>query len=139
MQQIIIIGYVGQPATSQTYSGQVATNFTVAANEKFLQEDGKKGERVTWYNCSLWSKGEPSKIAGYITKGTKVFVQGKPSLKNYTDKNGMQRYSLEIVVSRVELLSSKDDDENGDAKTSPVESPSLPASMGPDTNDDLPF
>jgi single-strand DNA-binding protein len=95
---------VGKDAETRfTPDGKAVTQFSVALQSGF-------GDRqvTTWLNCSYWGeRGE--KVSKYLTKGTRIGITGELTNRPYTDKQGVEKYSLELRVSDVTLLGSKSD------------------------------
>lgn len=136
MKKIQIIGNVVRDAEVRAFEGgRSVINFDVAVNERFKDKNGQKQERTSYIRCSMWKDSQLTNIAQYITKGTKVYVEGAPEAEAYISKEGKAIGGLKINVREFELL--------GSAKKSEEESanPSLPAEdvLTPSANDDLPF
>lgn len=90
-----------------TANGMAVANVSIAVNYKANGE-----EMVEWVNLVFWDK--VAEIAGkYVTKGKPIFVQGRLQTRKWKDKEGVERYSTEIVVNQLQLLGGKDDDEGG--------------------------
>jgi single-strand DNA-binding protein len=107
MNKIQIIGNITRDAVIRDTNGRKAINFSVAVNENYKDKDGNKVEKATFYNCTMWKDGTQSTaIATYLTKGVKVFVEGKPSAELYKTKENVSAIDLRITVSNIELLSS---------------------------------
>jgi single-strand DNA-binding protein len=106
-----IIGHLGQNANVKTTeSGSTAISFSVAVTESYKDKQGQKVENTTWVNCTIWrQKDQSTKIAEYLTKGTKVLVEGKLTARAYSDKQGEAKASLELKVDNVQLLGAKGD------------------------------
>lgn len=105
MQRLTIIGNIGQDAQIKTLdSGAKAIQFSVAVSEKY----GEK-ESTTWYRCTQWkTPQQATTIAEYLKKGVKVFIEGKPSINAYKNKNGEHSASIELRIDRIELLSKSE-------------------------------
>jgi single-strand DNA-binding protein len=112
------IGHLGNVAdVRHTENGSAAIGFSVAVSESYTDKQGQKVENTTWVNCTIWKKqGESTKIADYLLKGTKVLVEGKPTAQAYQANNGESKASLNVKVDRVELLSSKSDQQQDQAQ-----------------------
>ena len=108
MVQIQIIGNIGADARITEVNANKIINFSVASNEKYKDQEGQTIEKTNWFNCGIFRKDGNLKIADYLTKGTKVFIQGKPTVKLWKDNNGITQASISVMVDRVELLSSTD-------------------------------
>jgi len=102
--QITLIGNVGRdPDVSYTSDGAAVTHFSLAINKK----EGKDGkEKTTWYACTAF-RALAEAIAAHVSKGDPLFVQGELHPRGYTDKEGIPRTSLDVLVEKFQLLSSK--------------------------------
>lgn len=83
--------------------GRSVISFSVAHSDKWTDAQGNKQERTTWVKCSLWRKSDQVGVAQYLTKGSKVYVEGNPSARAYMNNQGQPTASLEITVTNVEL------------------------------------
>lgn len=82
-------------------SGDAITNFTAAVDSGY----GDK-KATTWVNCAMWGKrGEA--VAPYLLKGTQIAVSGELTNREYTDKDGNKRYSLDVRVNDLTLIGGK--------------------------------
>lgn len=115
MIKLQVIGNLGQDAKVSETNGQKAINFSIAHNMRTVDNEGVVNETTTWVNCTMWKDKEKSAdVVKYLTKGTKVFVEGLPKVKGYK-KDGEHYVSLNLVVQRLDLLTVKDKpDENAD-------------------------
>ena len=106
---VTIVGHLGkQPETRYTSGGESVTSFSLATtvNRK------KDNELTTWWNCTAWGKrGET--IAQYLRKGDPILVQGEPSLRTYTTKDGRDGMALDVNVQGFSFLGGKDDRQTG--------------------------
>lgn len=129
MLRLQLLGTLGRDAETKQFGDKTVINFSVANNQKINKRDGVE-EITTWVNCSYWNN---SRIHEYLKKGTRVYIEGVPSIGTY-EKDGQTRVYFELKVTMVQLL-------GGDA---PQSSDSKPASQPkPKTNnfsdEDLPF
>lgn len=113
-----IIGNLGKtPKVFQTSSGITVTKFSVAVDErKGKDETGKTIYETTWIDVVAWRKlGE---ICGrYLTKGTKVYVEGRIRSGSYTGKDGVKRETFEIHADTVEILTPRSSGANNYSST----------------------
>lgn len=111
LNKVQIIGRVGQAPEAKTIgSGTIVTKFSVACNETWKDKSGEKQEKTTWIPVTAWnSLGEFS--GKYIQKGTLVYVEGKYSSSSY-EKDGVTKYSTEVVANNIQLLSPKSENAN---------------------------
>ena len=120
--------------TRYTQSGDAVVSFSVGVKAGF----GDKAT-TTWANCSMFGKrGEA--VSAYLKKGTLVGIVGEVNLRDYQDKEGQKRYSLDVRVNDLTLLGGK---QSGDSATS--EKPQQRNAQGAprtsieDMDSDIPF
>ena len=104
INKAIIIGNLGvDPELRTTPQGASVCNFSVATNESWKDKDGTKHERVEWHRIIVWGKtGE--NCAKYLSKGREVYVEGRIQTRSWDDKDGVKRYTTEIVAQTVNFL-----------------------------------
>lgn len=147
MIQLQVIGNLGQDATIKEINGQKCINFSVAISHNYTNHNGEKIESTTWVRCNLWR--DRDSLSKYLLKGTKVFVQGKPTARHWFDQNAnTTRSGLELRVDTVELLGSARQEATPPAAPTAtftpqaqLETPSPDPPHSPSVNDvyDLPF
>ena len=104
--RVQLIGHLGHdPEIKTLESGKKLARFTLATNENFKNAEGLKTEETTWHNIVAWN-GSAEIASKYLTKGKEVCVEGRITYRTYTDKNGVQKGSTEIVVNELVLLGS---------------------------------
>lgn len=132
MRKMQIIGNVTKDAEVRDANGKKVINFSIAVNEKYKDRSGVKQEKTFFYNCVDWR--ERTTIAEYITKGTKVYVDGTPEIEKYQNKEGETVTNIKITVRDIELL-------GGGKKSEAQDQSMLNESFIPESNDgsDLPF
>ncbi|MHB1099109.1 MAG: single-stranded DNA-binding protein [Burkholderiales bacterium] len=115
-------------------SGDAITNFTAAVDSGY----GDK-KVTTWLNCAMWGKrGEA--LAPYLLKGTQIAVSGELTNREYTDKEGNKRYSLDVRVNDLTLIGSKQEGQRD--QSHPAHPARQPAKQEPDftgMDSDVPF
>ncbi len=107
MQKLTAIGHVGAaPETRTMPSGDKVTNFSLACTERWTDKaTGEKKERTEWLRCVVFRKAAEI-IAEYVSKGDKLYIEGKLSTSTY-EKDAVIHYSTDIVVSEFEFLTPK--------------------------------
>lgn len=106
MLKIQLIGRLGQDSIVNDVNGKKVVNFSVAHTEKYKNNQGGEVNKTTWVSCAYWT--DKLNIANYLKKGTSVYVEGKPEVKTYTDKNtGNILPQLSMRVSSIQLLASQ--------------------------------
>lgn len=100
VNKVIIVGNLGQdPDVRYMPSGGAVANITVATSESWNDKStGEKKEQTEWHRIVLF--GKLAEIAGeYLKKGSQVYIEGKLQTRKWTDKDGVDRYTTEVVVS----------------------------------------
>ncbi len=116
VNKVILLGNLGRdPETRYTTGGDAVTNLRIATSEQWKDKSGEKQERTEWHTVVLF--GRQAEIAGeYLKKGRSVYIEGRLQTRKYTDKEGVEKYSTEIVADRMQLLGSGRDASGGDAE-----------------------
>lgn len=106
------IGNLGNaPEIKATNTGTNITNFSIAISETFKDSNGVRQERTEWVNIVTF--GRLAEICGqYLTKGSKVYVEGKLRTRKWQDKNGVDRYTTEIVANEMQMLDGREPQQN---------------------------
>jgi single-strand DNA-binding protein len=127
------VGYLGaDPELRYTSSGQPVCNMRLATSRRWKDRDGNLKEDTCWTRITTWGKhGENCKERFH--KGSQVYVEGRLKRSKYTDKQGQERYSTEVVSYQVQGLDRRPD---GDSLPAVMDGPSaeLPAST-----EEMPF
>ncbi|MFH1286240.1 MAG: single-stranded DNA-binding protein [Candidatus Magasanikbacteria bacterium] len=91
------------PEVRTTPSGKTVANIGVATGRVWTDQAGAKQEKTEFHNCVLW--GKIGEIAGqYLSKGRKVYVEGRLETRDWTGKDGVKRYRTEIIVDNLIML-----------------------------------
>lgn len=112
MNKVILCGNLGEDAELKyTKGGQAVARIRLCTNKKWTDKDGQKQERTEWHSCNWWGKGAEA-VAKFMLKGHKVLITGELQTRSWDDKEGNKRYSTEVNVHEVELLTPKPKDGN---------------------------
>jgi single-strand DNA-binding protein len=108
VNKVILIGNLGRdPETRYTTGGDAIANLNIATSEQWKDKNGEKQEKTEWHRVVLF--GRQAEIAGeYLKKGRSVYIEGRLQTRKYTDKDGVEKYSTEIVGDRMQLLGSRE-------------------------------
>lgn len=134
------IGNVGKIETRYLTSGDAVVNLSLACNESYKDKNGEKQEKTEWVNVTIY--GKLAEITSkYVEKGKQIYISGRMATRKWTDKNGVERYTTDIIASDMKMLGnsggvSRDNEENH-APQSSAKSPG--ATVFDDIEDDLPF
>jgi single-strand DNA-binding protein len=139
VNKVILIGRLGQdPEVKYTPSGDAVANFSMATSEEWKDKNsGEKREQTEWHKIVAWRKlGE---VCGeYLQKGRQVYIEGKLQTRSWEDKEGVKRYTTEIVASSVQFLGDKGESAGAREERPPVQE-SAPEQGRSNEDDDLPF
>ncbi len=104
VNKVILLGNLGRdPETRYTTGGDAVTNLNIATSEQWKDKSGEKQERTEWHRVVLF--GRQAEVAGeYLKKGRPVYIEGRLQTRKYTDKDGVEKYSTEIVGDRMQLI-----------------------------------
>ena len=138
MNKIQLIGNLGKDAETRFTTNNVSvTSFGLATTSRIKGKDGNWINETTWHNIVAFSLSDY--IKNILKKGKKFFVEGRISKRDYTDKDGIKRYSVDVVADLIIPF------ESGIESSSPSDDaqPNQNLTSGPDIqvedNDDLPF
>lgn len=135
VNKVILIGNLGaDPEVRYTPSGTAVANFSLATTDQWTNKDGGKEEKTEWHKVVAFNRlGE---ICGeYLHKGKQVYIEGKIQTRAWEDKEGVKRYTTEIVALGMQMLGAKGQDNTAGRmkERPPVEEPlSIP-------DDEIPF
>jgi len=136
VNKVILIGRLGKdPEVRYTPDGTMVTTFNVATDEQRKDKNGEKIQKTEWHKIVTW--GKLAEICGnYLVKGKLVFVEGRIQTRSWEDKEGVKRYTTEIIASNMQMLDSK-----GQNKTdaSSLDADSVNVNDGSEPLDDVPF
>lgn len=108
MLQFQVIGNLGGDAKVQEKDGRKFVSFNVANTDKWTDQDGKVHETTDWISCTM--NGDGGNILPYLTTGTKVYVEGRGSVRLYSSpKDRMMKAGANINVTRIELVGGTSD------------------------------
>lgn len=134
----MLIGNLGADAeTRYTGGGTPVTNFRIATSRSV--KDGQTGEykdEVDWHNVVLWN-GE--KVVQYLTKGTKVYIEGRLQTRSWEDQDGNKRYQTEVVVNGFDLMLLGGQQQSSDYAPRAARPGPQPVPPPPPDDDDVPF
>jgi single-strand DNA-binding protein len=104
LNKVMLIGNLGQdPELRYTQGNTAVMNMRIATTESFLNRENERQERTEWHTVVLWGKrGEG--LQKILTKGNRIFVEGRLQTRSWEDKQGQKRYTTEIVATNVILL-----------------------------------
>jgi single-strand DNA-binding protein len=105
INKVILVGNLGaDPEVRYTGSGTAITNLRIATSEQWTdKQTGQKQDRTEWHRVVLF--GKLGEIAGeYLKKGRQVYIEGSLRTSKYTDKDGVERYTTDIIGNEMQML-----------------------------------
>ena len=107
LNKIMLIGNLGKdPEMNYTPSGIALTKFSLAVNRVTKTATGEKEKETEWFNIVAWRQLAET-CNTYLHKGDKVFIEGRLTQRKYTDKNGIERWMVEVIANDMEMLTPK--------------------------------
>jgi len=138
INKVILIGRLGKdPEVRRTPDGTAVANFSIATSEEWKDKNsGEKRERTEWHRIVAWRRlGE---ICGeYLSKGRQVYIEGRIQTREWEDKEGVKKYTTEIVASQVQFLGDRQDTQQREEPAA-APRPNPMAQPGPEDGD-VPF
>src|SRR5580700_11230502 len=107
VNRAILVGRLGRdPETRYTSGGQAVCNFTLATDETYRDRNGEKQKRTEWHRIVVWAK--QAEIAQqYLHKGSLIFVEGRIQTRQWDDREGQKRTTVEIVATNFRMLGGR--------------------------------
>lgn len=101
MNRVCLLGNIGaDPELRMTSGGQACLKFSLATSETWKDKAGAKQERTEWHRIVMWGTRAEA-LSKHLAKGQKVAVEGKIAYGKYDDKNGVTRYTTDIIVDNL--------------------------------------
>ena len=108
INKVILVGHLGKDPEIRNLEGGVSvTSFPLATSETF-NKDGRKVEQTEWHNIVMW-RGLAEIAAKFLSKGKLVYIEGKLRTRSFEDKEGVKKYTTEIVAENFTMLGRKSD------------------------------
>lgn len=141
MNKVILIGHAGKDADCMPVGATDVSKFSLATSETYIDKAGNRVVTTEWHNITCW--GSLAKLAyKYIKKGSHVAIEGKIHNSSYV-KDGIMRYTSEVVVSDLKFLDKKPEETApaapGPAGQQPAPQAAPQDAFGGSVEDDLPF
>src|SRR5262245_25986752 len=106
LNRVLLLGNLGaDPELRMTNSGQAVLKLRLATSETYLDRNRVRQERTEWHNVVIWGKRAEA-LSKFLTKGTRLFVEGGLRTSSYDDREGNKRYRTEIVANNIILAGS---------------------------------
>lgn len=143
LNKVQLIGNLGSdPEIRHTQDGRPIANLRIATSEHWKDKNtGERKENTQWHTVVIFSEGLCKVVEQYLKKGSKVYLEGQLQTRKWTDKDGTDRYSTEVVLQSfggtLVMLDGKPDGQSQSNKPA-QEQPSFGRSE-PTMDDEVPF
>ncbi|MBI2719855.1 MAG: single-stranded DNA-binding protein [Rhizobiales bacterium] len=155
VNKVILLGNLGRdPEVRHTQDGKTIVNLSIATSESWRdKQTGERKEKTEWHRVVIFNENLAKIAEQYLKKGSSVYIEGQLQTRKYTDKDGVEKYSTEVVLQNfrgeLTLLGGRGGGEgaaSGDdfGQSSPIERPRAAAAGGAksfarDLDDEVPF
>jgi single-strand DNA-binding protein len=141
VNKVVLVGNVGKDPEVQYISEDLpVARFSLATSESYKNKNGERVTNTEWHNIVVW-RGLARVVEQYVQKGSLIYIEGKITNRSY-EKDGVTRYTTEIVASEMKMLGRKSDSDAGQTQSYP-KAQAAPAPVASDFDapleDDLPF
>jgi len=147
--KITLVGHLGRdPELRYTPQGNAVCNFSMATSEKRKDKSGEWQDLTTWFRVTLWGK-QGENAAKYLTKGSQVYIEGRLRIEEWQDRDGKDRYTIEVNGSDMQFLGSgsgksasdeySSGNDDGPTHSGPNDPNDRPTISTPASDDDIPF
>jgi single-strand DNA-binding protein len=145
VNKAILVGRLGRdPETRYTSGGQAVCNFTMATDETYKDRSGERQKRTEWHRIVVW--GKQAEIAQqYLHKGSLIFLEGRIQTRQWDDREGQKRTTVEIVANNFRMLGGRGDNAGSGAASTGDADVHAPG-VGPEeppasevSDEDIPF
>lgn len=121
VNKVILVGNLGKdPEVRRTQSGEPVVSFSLATSESWRDKSsGERKEKTEWHRVVIFNENLAKVAEQYLRKGSKVYIEGQLSTRKWTDKDGQEKYTTEIVLNRfrgeLQMLDSRGGEAGGAA------------------------
>lgn len=107
VNKVILVGNLGRdPEVRYMPSGDALASFSIATTDTWRDKSGQRQERTEWHRISMF--GKQAEVAGqYLKKGSSVYIEGRLQTRKWTDKEGQERQTTEVVADRMQMLGGR--------------------------------
>jgi len=137
INKVILVGHLGKdPEVRHLEGGVAVASFPLATSETF-NKDGRKVEQTEWHNIVMW-RGLADVAAKFLQKGKLVYIEGKLRTRSFEDKEGIKKYTTEVVAENFTMLGRKTDFDGDNSQKQSLKMSDTDGYRNNDA-DDLPF
>jgi len=146
VNKVILVGNLGaDPELRYTQSGTAVATLSVATNRRWKDKDGNQQDETEWHRVIVWAQTAEG-CGNYLSKGMKVYVEGRLQTRKWQDQSGNDRYTTEIIAQTIQNLTPKGSEYGGGGGFEEPPMPDEPGGGmsgsiqgGSSTGEDVPF
>jgi len=105
LNKAMLIGNLGKDPEARDVGTSKVCSFSLATNEVYKDKEGKKQTKTEWHNIVVWGALSENCVK-YLRKGSQAYIEGKIQTRKWTDKNGVDRFTTEVVALTVQFLNT---------------------------------
>ena len=148
LNKVLLIGRLGNdPEIKQMINGKSVARLSVATSETWKDKNsGERKEKTEWHRVVIFNEGLVGVVQQYLKKGSQIYIEGQIQTTKYTDNNGQEKYSTQIILqgynSTLTMLGSSSSGGRIDDNNMNQDSSSLPSDNNVSSNemdDEVPF
>jgi single-strand DNA-binding protein len=153
VNKVILVGNLGRdPEVRRMTSGEPIVNLSVATSESWRDKtSGERKEKTEWHRVVIFNENLAKIAEQYLRKGSKIYIEGQLVTRKWTDKDGVEKYSTEVVLNRfrgeLQLLDARGDSAGSFAGGGNASQSRVPSGGGdapqsferPELDDEIPF
>jgi len=143
LNKVMLIGNLGNdPEVRSTQDGRSLCTFSIATTESWKDKNsGERRDKTEWHRIVIFNEGLVRIAEQYLKKGSKVFLEGQLQTRKWEDKDGIEKYTTEVVLQNfngnLTMLGGRNDNSSGDFANDSISNEST--SISSDMDDDIPF
>ena len=145
VNKVILVGNLGKdPDIRRTQNNDAIVNLSVATSETWRdKQTGERREKTEWHRVVIFNENLAKVAENYLRKGSKVYLEGQLQTRKYTDKDGAEKYSTEVVLQRFRgelvMLDSRGDREGAPARNGGMTHEAPASFERNEMDDEIPF
>ena len=123
VNKVILVGNLGRdPEVRHTQDGKPIVNLSLATSETWKdRQTGERKERSEWHRVVIFNEGLAKVAEQYLKKGSTVYIEGQLQTRKWTDKDGVEKYSTEVILQNYRgelvMLGGKRDSDAGQTES----------------------
>ncbi len=138
INKVILVGNLGaDPEVRYTTSGTPVATLSLATNRRWKDRDGNMQDDTEWHRVIVWAQSAEY-CGNYLSRGSKIYVEGRLQTRKWQDQNGNDRYTTEIIANNVQNLTPRGGEGGSSLAGNEPPLPDEPFDTG-GTGDDVPF